>query len=157
MRCSGRLGRAPMSPEAPLPVPSAALAIVLADGAVPARALLDAAWPDWDRGAGYVVAADGGARHAAAFGLRVDHWVGDAHAGFYGADVFRDVCRHNRRFAGFSRLIRADFADAAEYGDAVVRCLSEELALVPAFLKKQCGKLVVRTLCFLHADDVGLH
>lgn len=77
MRCSGRLGRAPMSPEAPLPVPSAALAIVLADGAVPARALLDAAWPDWDRGAGYVVAADGGARHAAAFGLRVDHWVGD--------------------------------------------------------------------------------
>ena len=41
--------------------------------------------------------------------------------------------------------------------DAVVRRLSEELALVTAFLKKQCGKLVIRALCFLHAEDVGLH
>ena len=33
----------------------------------------------------------------------VDHWIGDAHAGFYGAEVYRDVCRHNRRYADFSR------------------------------------------------------
>ena len=46
---------------------------------------------------------------------------------------------------------------AREYRDTVVRRLSEELALVTTFLEKQHGKLVVRALCFLHADDVGLH
>ena len=44
-----------------------------------------------------------------------------------------------------------------ENRDAVVRLLSEELALVTALLKEQCRKLVVRALCFLHADDVRLH
>lgn len=52
-------------------------AVVLADGAVPARAVLDAAWPGWDEGVALVVAADGGVRHASSFGLRVDRWVGD--------------------------------------------------------------------------------
>jgi thiamine pyrophosphokinase len=52
-------------------------ALILADGAVPPRALLDAAWPGWDDGIGLVIAADGGARHAAPLGLRVDRWVGD--------------------------------------------------------------------------------
>lgn len=52
-------------------------AIVLADGAAPTRALLDVAWPDWAAGVGLVVAADGGARHAAPLGLTVDQWVGD--------------------------------------------------------------------------------
>lgn len=52
-------------------------AAVLADGAVPTRAALDAAWPGWDLDLALVVAADGGARHAAALGLRVDRWVGD--------------------------------------------------------------------------------
>jgi thiamine pyrophosphokinase len=52
-------------------------AIVLADGAAPSRASLDAAWPGWDAGATLVVAADGGARHATALGLRLDRWVGD--------------------------------------------------------------------------------
>lgn len=52
-------------------------AIVLADGAVPIRAALDEAWPGWDEGVTLVVAADGGARHASAFGLAVDRWVGD--------------------------------------------------------------------------------
>jgi thiamine pyrophosphokinase len=51
--------------------------VVLADGAVPARAVLDEAWPGWAGGMGLVVAADGGVRHAAAFGFRVDRWVGD--------------------------------------------------------------------------------
>lgn len=44
-----------------------------------------------------------------------------------------------------------------ENRDPVVRRLSEELALVTTFLEKQRGKLVVRTLCLLHADDVGLN
>ena len=52
-------------------------AVVLADGAVPARAVLDEAWPGWDEGVALVVAADGGVRHAAAFGMTVDRWVGD--------------------------------------------------------------------------------
>ena len=52
-------------------------ALILADGAAPSRALLDAAWPGWDGGFGMVVAADGGVRHAGAFGVRVDRLVGD--------------------------------------------------------------------------------
>ena len=39
-------------------------AIVLADGDVEARALVDAAWPGWAEPAALVIAADGGARHA---------------------------------------------------------------------------------------------
>lgn len=53
------------------------LGIVLADGAAPPRAELDAAWPGWDAGTAIVVAADGGARHAQPLGLRIDRWVGD--------------------------------------------------------------------------------
>jgi thiamine pyrophosphokinase len=56
---------------------AARLAIVLADAAAPARAALDAAWPGWADGVELVVAADGGVRHAATLGLRVDRWVGD--------------------------------------------------------------------------------
>jgi thiamine pyrophosphokinase len=52
-------------------------ALILADGAAPTRAPLDAAWPGWDAGIGLVLAADGGARHAAALGVRLDRWVGD--------------------------------------------------------------------------------
>jgi thiamine pyrophosphokinase len=52
-------------------------AIVVADGAVPERAALDAAWPGWADGATLVVAADGGARGAARLGLDIDRWVGD--------------------------------------------------------------------------------
>ena len=52
-------------------------AIVLADGEVPEREVLDAAWPGWADGLDMVVAADGGARHAEPLGLRVDAWIGD--------------------------------------------------------------------------------
>lgn len=52
-------------------------AIVLVDGAVPARAVLDEAWPGWDNGVDLVIAADGGMRHAAAFGRTINIWVGD--------------------------------------------------------------------------------
>ncbi len=57
--------------------PEGRSAIVLADGAVPARATLDAAWPGWDAGVSVVFAADGGARHAEPLGLRLDRWLGD--------------------------------------------------------------------------------
>jgi thiamine pyrophosphokinase len=52
-------------------------AIVLANGEIPERRLLDAAWPGWDAGTDLVIAADGGARHGAALGLRLDQWIGD--------------------------------------------------------------------------------
>lgn len=53
------------------------LALILADGDAPTRADLDRAWPRWADGLGLVVAADGGARHAAGLGVEVDLWVGD--------------------------------------------------------------------------------
>ncbi|MEW5990275.1 MAG: thiamine diphosphokinase [Chloroflexota bacterium] len=52
-------------------------ALVLADGRPPTRAGLDRAWPGWADGIDLVVAADGGARLAAALGLAIDAWVGD--------------------------------------------------------------------------------
>ena len=52
-------------------------ALILADGDAPARGELDLAWPGWDAGIGLVVAADGGARHAARLGVAIDLWVGD--------------------------------------------------------------------------------
>ena len=52
-------------------------AIVLADGDVADREALDAAWPGWSDGVAIVVAADGGARHAARLGLPIHSWVGD--------------------------------------------------------------------------------
>ncbi len=51
--------------------------IVLADGQVGPRAAIDAAWPGWLETGALVVAADGGARHAAPLGLAIDRWVGD--------------------------------------------------------------------------------
>jgi thiamine pyrophosphokinase len=52
-------------------------ALVLGDGSVPAAARLDAVWPGWSDGLDLVIAADGGARHAAAVGRSIDLWVGD--------------------------------------------------------------------------------
>lgn len=51
--------------------------IVLADGPIGPRAALDVAWPGWLEAGARVVAADGGARHAAPLGLDIDRWVGD--------------------------------------------------------------------------------
>ena len=52
-------------------------AIILADGDVGSRDGLDAAWPGWAQAEPLVIAADGGARHAASLGLAIDRWVGD--------------------------------------------------------------------------------
>jgi thiamine pyrophosphokinase len=57
--------------------PGARRGLLLANGDVPPRTELDAAWPGWDTGLEFVIAADGGARHAAGLGLRLDAWVGD--------------------------------------------------------------------------------
>ena len=52
-------------------------ALVLADGTVEPVAEIDRSWPGWSAGIDLVIAADGGARHAADLGVRVDRWVGD--------------------------------------------------------------------------------
>lgn len=52
-------------------------ALILADGDAPSRGSLDRAWPGWDSNVGLVIAADGGARHAAGLGVTIDVWVGD--------------------------------------------------------------------------------
>ena len=51
-------------------------ALILAGGDRPDPKLLDAHWPDW-REAALVIAADGGARHAAPLGLPLDQVIGD--------------------------------------------------------------------------------
>ncbi len=53
------------------------VALILADGDVPPRSDLELAWPGWEDGIEVVIAADGGARHAAALGIAIDLWVGD--------------------------------------------------------------------------------
>ena len=56
---------------------TSAHALVLADGALDDAGSLDATWPGWSAGVDLIIAADGGARHAAALGLTIDRWVGD--------------------------------------------------------------------------------
>jgi thiamine pyrophosphokinase len=53
-------------------------ALIVADGDVPGRAVLDAAWPGWNREIVLIVAADGGWEKALSLGLRPDLLVGDA-------------------------------------------------------------------------------
>ena len=52
-------------------------ALVVADGDVPTRGAIDAAWPGWDAGVTDVIAADGGYARALAVGLVPTILVGD--------------------------------------------------------------------------------
>jgi hypothetical protein len=62
--------------------------------------------------------------HLPARCFAVDTWRGDQHAGYYGDDVYNAVRLHNRRYDAFSRLIRADFADAlSEFADGSIDLL----------------------------------
>jgi thiamine pyrophosphokinase len=64
-------------PPGPAAVPTARHALVVADGDVPSRAALDAAWPGWDANALDVIAADGGYARSLAIGLAPTLLVGD--------------------------------------------------------------------------------
>jgi thiamine pyrophosphokinase len=74
--------------------------LVIADGAVPGIESLDASWPGWSADVDRVIAADGGARHAAALGQRLDLWVGDGDSlGEPGVAALRDQGVEIRRLA----------------------------------------------------------
>jgi len=62
---------------APAPKPASRHVVVVADGDVPPRASLDAAWPGWDADLELVIAADGGLARARAIGLEPGLLVGD--------------------------------------------------------------------------------
>jgi len=55
----------------------------------------------------------------------VDTWKGDEHAGFYGEEVFAKLNElHERRYSGFSRLIRSTFDEALpHFSDGTVDLL----------------------------------
>ena len=55
----------------------------------------------------------------------IDTWKGDEHAGFYGEEVFATLNElHDRRYSGFSRLIRSTFDEALpHFGDGTVDLL----------------------------------
>jgi hypothetical protein len=55
----------------------------------------------------------------------IDTWKGDEHAGFYGEEVFATVNElHDRRYSGFSRLIRSTFDEALpHFGEGTVDLL----------------------------------
>jgi thiamine pyrophosphokinase len=64
-------------PDAAGAVRAACHVVIVADGEVPSRAALDAAWPGWAADIAEVVAADGGYARAPRAGLRPTCLVGD--------------------------------------------------------------------------------
>ena len=62
--------------------------------------------------------------HLPARCFAIDTWIGDEHSGFYGDDVYAAVSSHNRRYNGFSRLIRSEFSDACcQFADGSIDLL----------------------------------
>jgi Methyltransferase domain len=55
----------------------------------------------------------------------IDTWLGDAHMGFYGEDIFADLSRfHDQRYGSFSTLLRSSFDDAlGQFVDGTVDLL----------------------------------
>jgi thiamine pyrophosphokinase len=67
-------------------------ALILADGAPAEPGALDRVWPGWDAAIDLVIAADGGARHAAGLGRGIDLWVGDGDSlGTVGLEALRST------------------------------------------------------------------
>jgi len=45
----------------------------------------------------------------------IDTWLGDEHSGFFGEAILADLAAyHDRRYAGFSALLRSDFDEAVD-------------------------------------------
>ncbi len=75
---TGTIAPMPAPGADPLPAADPGLhAVVVADGDVPSRTALDAAWPGWADGVELVIAADGGLLRARSLGLTPAILVGD--------------------------------------------------------------------------------
>jgi hypothetical protein len=45
----------------------------------------------------------------------IDTWKGDKHAGFYGEEVYQEICSSHEKYSSFSRLVRSTFDEALEH------------------------------------------
>jgi hypothetical protein len=105
--------------------------------------------------------------HLGARCFAIDTWRGDEHAGYYGDDVYRAVCSHNRRYDSFSRLIRSDFADACgAFADGAIDLLHIDGCHRYEAVRRDCEtwlpKLSKRGVILLHdtaeyAEGFGVH
>ena len=103
-------------------------AIVLADGDVGTRDALDEAWPGWLEEGAIVIAADGGARHAADLGLQLDLWVGDG-------DSLDEGSLEALRSAGVPLILVAAAKDESDTELAILTALdrgADRLAILGA-------------------------
>src|SRR5207302_10018497 len=90
----------------------------------------------------------------------VDTWKGDEHAGFYGEEVFAKLNElHERRYSGFSRLIRSTFDEALlHFSDGTVDLLHidgrHRYQDVAHDFESWLPKLSDRAVVLLHDIDV---
>jgi Glycosyltransferase 61/Methyltransferase domain len=90
----------------------------------------------------------------------VDTWKGDAHAGFYGEDVWEAVSRHNREtYPTFSSLVRDSFGSAVSgFEDGSIDLLHidglHSFEAVSADFRTWLPKLSRRAVVLLHDSQV---
>ncbi len=90
----------------------------------------------------------------------VDHWRGDAHAGFYDEDVYQDLkAVHEPRHGARSRLVRADFDEALKhFEDGTIDVLhidgAHDAESVRRDLESWTPKLTAEGVVLFHDIDV---
>lgn len=90
----------------------------------------------------------------------VDSWKGDAHAGFYGEEVFEQVRAHNdAHYSGFSRLVRSSFDEALDhFSDGTIDLLHIDglhtIEAVRHDFESWLPKLSERAVVMLHDSNV---
>lgn len=136
-------------------------ALIVAAGAVPSRAELDAAWPGWSDGLQLVIAADGGALQADALGVQPDLVVGDADS--LDADQLDadQLARLRDRGVPFELSpVSKDATDAQLAVEAAVARGATDLLILGAFggsrLDHAFGNLALLALPALCDRDVAL-
>ncbi|SDT93735.1 Glycosyltransferase, GT2 family [Pseudomonas pohangensis] len=98
----------------------------------------------------------------------VDNWQGDAHAGYFNEEVYRDLLELNQaRYSSFSELIRANFSDTVNhFADGSIDLLHidgfHSYAAVSRDFQQWRPKLSKRAVVLFHdtnvrRDDFGVH
>lgn len=131
-------------------------ALIVAGGAVPSRAELDAAWPGWSDGLQLVIAADGGALQADALGVQPDLVVGDADS----LDADQLASLRDRGVPFELSPVSKDATDAQLAVEAAVARGATDLLILGAFggsrLDHALGNLALLALPALCDRDVAL-